>query len=156
MKKFFLLLLLMILVFLQLIWPRVLTFFNLKPDLLLIFVVAAVFFLNFKLALSLSILAGLAKDVFMPLDFGVNTVLFVFWSYLIYKLMRQIVVENVYRRLILILIVAVLNNLFIGIYYLHNGALVPFGIFLRNLIFTSIYTAALAPWVFKLFIKISK
>ncbi len=155
MRKLLLILILMVLTLLELIWPRFLSFFNARPDLLLVYMLAAVFFLDFKFALFLGILSGLIKDVFLPFNFGWNIILFAFWSYLIYKLLRQITAENLYLRVGLVLLVALFNNLIIGLQSLNSGNLIPWGIFLRNLIVTSVYTAGFAPWIFKLFAKIS-
>jgi rod shape-determining protein MreD len=155
MKKWLFILGLVILALLQLTWPVFLSFFNCKPDLLLIFTLAAVFYLDFKIALVLSILAGLTKDIFLPLPFALNTILFSIWSYAIYRLLRQISVDNEYVRLVLILIVAFLNNIIIGLQILNSGNIIPAGIFLRNLIVASLYTCALSPLVFKLARKIA-
>lgn len=150
MKKWFFLLIIVVLAFLQLIWPVFLSFFNCKPDLLLILTVALVFYLDFKIALVLAVLAGLLKDVFLPAPFALNTILFSIWSYLVYLLSRQISTEDGYMRMSVVLIVALLNNIITGLQIINSGWIIPPGIFLRNLIISSIYTAALSPWIFKL------
>jgi rod shape-determining protein MreD len=155
MKKWFFLLAIVILATLQLTWPVFLSFFNCKPDLLLILILAAVFYLDFKFALVFSILAGLTKDTFLPSTFALNTILFSIWSYLVYRISRQISTDNDYVRLILVLIVALLNNIIIGLQSLNSGNIIPVGIFLRTLIATSIYTVLLSPLVFKLAKKIT-
>jgi rod shape-determining protein MreD len=155
MKKLFFLIGLVILATLQLTWPVSLSFFNCKPDLLLIFTLAVVFSLDFKIALVFSVLAGLTKDAFLPSPLALNTILFSMWSYLVYLLSRQISTDNDYVRLAVVLVVALLNNIIIGLQSVNSGDFIPLGIFLRNLITTSIYTAALSPLIFKLTKKLT-
>lgn len=155
MKKLLLLLTVVFLATLQIIWPARLTFFYGRPDLLLIFVIAAVFFLDFRVALAISILCGLFKDVFLPAGFGLNTILFSIWCYAISKLSLQISTEPEIIRLGLVLAVALLNNIISGLVSVNSGALIPAGIFLRSLIIPSLYTAALSPLVFKLAKKLA-
>ncbi len=150
MKKYFFLLTLVILATLQLTWPGFLTFFNARPDLLLIFAISAVFYLDFKIALLLSILCGLLKDAFLPHDFGVNTILFSIYCYAIWRLCRQISTEHDFIRLALVLAAALFNNIISGLQTVHLGNIIPAGIFLGNLVIPSVYTAAVSPLVFKL------
>jgi len=146
---------LILLTTLQLSWPVSLSFFNTKPDFLLIFVVSLVFYFNFKIALILAILAGLLKDAFLPSGMAMNTILFSVWSYLTFRLSSQISTENNYVRLGIILIIAVLNNTVLGVQNLNSGNYIPAGIFLRNLLISSVYTGAVSPLIFKLTKKIS-
>lgn len=155
MKKWLLLAVAMVLAVLQLSWPEFLVFFHARPDLLLIFVTAAVFYLDFKIALVFAIICGLLKDAFLPGDFGINTVLFSFWCYAIWKLGRQISTEQTIVRLAIVFITAFLNNIISGVQSVNLGNFIPAGIFLRNLIIPSLYTAALSPLVFKLTKKIT-
>ncbi|MFA4854758.1 MAG: rod shape-determining protein MreD [Candidatus Omnitrophota bacterium] len=155
MKKWVLLLTIIALATLQLTWPGFLTFFNARPDLLLIFVIAAVFYLDFKVALALSILCGLLKDVFLPGSFGINTILFPAWCYAIWRLGRQISTEFYFIRPALVLTTALLNNIISGLQSVNLGGIIPPGIFLLNLIIPSVYTAALSPLIFKLTKKIA-
>lgn len=139
----------------QINWPAFLNFFYCKPDLLLIFMVALVFYADFKTALLFGILAGLAKDVFLPWTLAMNTICFSIWSYLIYRLSRQISTEDDYIRLTIVLVAALLNNFIIGLQSVAAGNIIPPGIFLRNLIIVSVYTMALSPLIFKLIKKIA-
>lgn len=154
MKKWFFLLSIIGLVFLQLTWPVFLSFFNCKPDFLLILIVTLVFYLDFKTALFFAVLTGLTKDLFLRQSFAINTILFSIWSYLIYLLRRQISTENDYVRVAIVLIAALLNNIVSGLQAVNSGGVIPPGIFLRNLIISSVYTALLSVLVFKLTKKI--
>jgi rod shape-determining protein MreD len=155
MKKLFFLLAIVILATIELNWPSFLIFFYCKPDLLLIFMVALVFYTDFKTALIFGVLAGLAKDVFLPWGTAINTICFGIWSYSVHRLSRQVSTEEVYVRLAIVLAVVLLNNFIIGLQSVASGNIIPPGIFLRNLIIVSIYTSALSPLIFKLTKKIS-
>ncbi|MDD5506393.1 MAG: rod shape-determining protein MreD [Candidatus Omnitrophica bacterium] len=139
-----------ILATLQLSWPAFLSFFNAKPDLLLILSLSLVFYFNFKFVLAAAILSGLLKDAFLPEAMAINTLLFSVWSYLTFRLSSQVSTENNYVRLCIILIIAVLNNAILGMQGLSAGSHIPAGIFLRNLFISSLYTAAVSPLIFKL------
>lgn len=155
MKKWSFLLIIVALAFLQLTWPASLNFFNCKPDFLLVLIVALVFYLDFKVALALTVLAGLAKDVLQPEPFAINTILFSIWSYSVYLLNRQISTENYYVQAAIVMVVALLNNITIGLVILNSGIIIPPGIFLRNVIICASYTTVLSPFIFKLAKKIA-
>lgn len=155
MKNLLLLLFIIILTTLELNWPGFLNFFHCQPDLLLIFMLALVFYTNFKTALIFGILSGLAKDVFLPGALALNTICFSIWSYSVYRLSRQISTEENFLRLAVVLVIALLNNLIIGIKSVAAGNIIPSGIFLRNLVIASVYTSLLSPLIFKLTKKIS-
>lgn len=155
MRNLFFLLTIIILATLGLNWPIFLSFFYCKPDLLLIFMVALVFYTDFKTALIFGILAGLAKDVFLPWRLPVNTICFGIWSYLIYRLGRQISTEENYVRLAVVLAAGLLNNFIVGLQSVSAGNIIPPGIFLRNLIIVSVYSSLLSPLIFKLTKKIA-
>ena len=150
MRKWAFLLISLILLTLQITWPSFLSIFRVKPDLLLVFSIAAVFYLDYPKALLISILCGLLKDIFLPYPMGLNTILFAAWSYLIYRLCRQISAEQDYMRLAIVFLVSLFNNIIILLQSLNSGNLIPAGIILRNLLVSSIYTAAVSPLIFKL------
>lgn len=156
MKKWFLSLAIIILVILQLTWPGFLTFFRCKPDLLLIFAVSLVFYFDFKTAFIFAVLSGLAKDIFLPQVFALNTIYFSLWSFLTYRLSRQVSTDNDYVRLAIVIIAVFLNNIIIGLGVLNSGSIIPAGIFLRNLIIVPVYSAALSAAVFNLIKRITK
>jgi rod shape-determining protein MreD len=116
-------------------------FFGVKPDLLLAAAFIGGIFLGLKPALALSIFAGILKDAFSLNAFGLSAVLFPLWVLLIAKLIRRISIEDNLSRTLLILTVALLNNLISGFVLIYTGAFVPLGIFLRIVVLSSIYTA---------------
>jgi len=155
MKIILLLLVIVLLTVLQLTWPGFLIFFNCKPDLLLVFAVALVFFMNFRIAFLFAVLTGIVKDLFLPTGLAVNTISFGGWSYLVFRLSTQISTDNEYVRLFTLLVVLFLNSLITGLIILHSGNTVSPGIFFRNLVIPSVYSIALSPLIFKLIKKIS-
>ncbi len=124
--------------------------FNVKPDLLLISAVIASLVFKFKWALFFSIFAGIFKDVFVVSTFGINTLLFCLWSFLILKLTKEIPIDNNFIRLILIFIIAFLHNIISGLFLFYSGKPIPLGIFLRTVSIGSIYTALVLLLVFKI------
>lgn len=156
MKKWSLVLTAIIFVIAQLTWPVFLIFFNCKPDLLLALSIVLVFILDFKTALVFAIFCGLLKDIFSLSPVALNTILFSLWSYLIHKLSTQISTENDYVRLGIALIVVLLNNITIGFLIINSGNIIPFFVFLRNLIIPTLYTVALFPLIFNLIKKITR
>ncbi|MFA4988990.1 MAG: rod shape-determining protein MreD [Candidatus Omnitrophota bacterium] len=155
MKKLFLALVLIALATIQLNWPSFLVFFNNRPDLLLAFAIASAFRFNFRTALLLGLVSGLLKDAFLPSAVAVNTFTFGIWVYLVFRLSSQISTDNDYVRLAVMLIVALLNNLVLGFHVLGAGSYLPAGIFLRNLVLSSIYTGAVFIPVMRLSGKVS-
>lgn len=150
MKKLLLPLAVIALTILQLAWPGFLNFFNSKPDFLLVFAVSLVFYLDFKIAFVLAVMAGLAKDLFLPGNIAINTLTFSGWSFLIHRLSTQISTDDKYVRIFIVLIAAFLNNLMIGLVISNSGNNIPAIILLRNLIIPSVYSALISPLIFKL------
>ena len=123
--------------------------FNIKPDLLLISVIIASLFFEPIWAISLSIFAGILKDVFSVNAFGMHTILFFLWSFLIIKLSRKITLDNNYIKLVLIFIIAILNNIIIRLIFLFLGNFISLGLFLRITFIDSLYTALIFLLVLK-------
>ena len=126
------------------------SFFNVKPDLLLISVIMAGLFFPAGWAISFSMLSGVLKDITCVNTFGLYTVLFFCYSLLIIKLSRQISFDNDYVKLALVVIVVLLNDIAIRLTFLFLGNPVSPGIFLRILFIDSLYTAVVFPLVLKL------
>lgn len=124
--------------------------FNVKPQLLLVAVVAASLAFDLKWALFFSILAGILKDVFCPETAAFNTLLFAFWSFLIVRLSRKISVDNNFIRAALLFIITVLNNIFVKLSFVYIGKFIPLGVFLRTSFLESLYTVLVSVLVFKI------
>lgn len=124
--------------------------FNVKPDLLLICIVIISLVLESRQAFILSVFAGLFKDSFSPNAFGINTILFAAWSFLIIKLSKQISIEDNFTRLPLIFITAFVHNTAYGLILICLGTSISWGIFFRNISIASLYTTFFLPILFKL------
>ena len=128
-------------------------FFGIKPDLLLIVIFLGGLFLGQRKALGLGISAGLFKDVFSLNTYGLNTVLFPLWIFLIRKFIRRVSIEDNLSRAILIALVALFNDIVSGFILIYAGASIPPFIFLRTIILSSIYTALIFYSIIRLTVK---
>ncbi|MCX5703483.1 MAG: rod shape-determining protein MreD, partial [Candidatus Omnitrophica bacterium] len=115
--------------------------FTVKPDLLLISMVLASLAFEFRWAFALSIFAGFFKDAFSVTSFGINTLLFGLWSFLTLRLSKEITIDNDIIRVILVFIVTLIHNTFVGLVFIYSGNHIPSGIFLRIVSLSAIYTA---------------
>lgn len=125
--------------------------FNVKPDLLLISVVMASLIFEFKWALLLSIFIGILKDALCINTFGINTLLFPLWAFIIIKLSKKISVDNNFIRVVFVLIITISNIIITKLMFLFlNSFVIPLGIFIRTAFIESLYTALIFPLVFKI------
>jgi len=123
--------------------------FNVKPDLLLISVIIASLYFEPLWAMSLSIFAGVLKDIFSVNVFGMNTIPFFLWSFLIIKLSGKISFDSNYVRSVFIFIIAILNNIITRLIFLFLGNFISLGLFLRITFIESLYTALIFPLALK-------
>lgn len=152
MKKFLFFIAIVISGLLQVTILNYFKIFNIKPDLLLICAVIASLTFELKWALTFSLFSGLLKDVFAINSFGINSALFILWSFLIVRLNREISLESNVLRAGLVFIITFLHSIISGLIYTYSGRFVPLGILLRIIIIQSVYTALVLPIVYK-FIK---
>lgn len=150
MKKWFFLLITVIMGLLQVSVLDYFKLFGVKPDLLLICMVLASLYFELKWALCLSIFAGILKDIFSANIFGINILLFPLWSFIIIKLSKNIPVDNNVIRTLLIFLVVILNNIFIRAIFLFLGKPISWGVSLRVASLESLYTALVVPLAFKI------
>lgn len=124
--------------------------FNVKPNLILIGVVIISLFLDLKWVMSLSLFAGISKDIFSLNSFGTHTLLFPLYSLAIIELSKKIPLDNNILRCGLLFILMVINDVVIRIIFIFLGrSVAPLGIFLRITFLETIYTTALLPLVIK-------
>jgi len=116
--------------------------FNIKPDLILISMVMVNLLLSRPWAFTLSVFAGMLKDIFSAGSFGTNTIIFALLSFLIIKISRKISLENTYLRASLMFAVAIVSDIAIR-------PQVPALIFLRIACLEAAYAAILLPFVYK-------
>ena len=122
---------------------------TLKPDLLLIVMVLGSLMFDLPQAVILSVFCGLMKDIFGPTVYGPNAPMFAVWSILILRLAREISIDNNYLRTVLVFVVSLLHTISSGLFFIAGGTPIPFGIFLKIVVFGSVYTAVLLPLVVK-------
>jgi rod shape-determining protein MreD len=123
--------------------------FNVKPDLLVLSVIFAGITLESRQALSFSILAGILKDAFSINVFGINTVLFPLFSFLIINLSKKISLDNNLIRMACAFAVMLISGIITRVIFTFLGNFISLGIFLRTAFLESLYTALLLPWTFK-------
>lgn len=124
--------------------------FGAKPNLMLITVVIASLFFELKWAIAFSIFAGALKDIFSITAFGINTLLFPLWSFLIMELSKRICLDNNFVRVALIFILGIFNEIiFRFMFAISNSYFIPTSVFLRIAILGSLYSASLSPLIFK-------
>jgi rod shape-determining protein MreD len=124
--------------------------FGVKPDLLLISVVIGSLVFGFKRAFILSVFAGVFKDALGVNIFGINTLLFPLWSFLIARLNREITIDYNLVRIALAFIISLIHNTITGLILIYSGSVIPPGLFLRIVFLQSVYTALILPLVFKI------
>jgi rod shape-determining protein MreD len=134
---------------LQITWIDSFKVFTVKPDLLLMLAVTASLCFNFKEAIFLCIFAGLLKDALGAGGFGLNTLLFCLWSFLLSLLNRQISFDNEIFRAVIIGVVALLHNILLGLIPVYTGRIVPPGIFLRIILLEPLFTTLVFLWLSK-------
>ena len=122
--------------------------FNISPDILLAASVIVGILFGLRWALPLGLFAGLLKDSFSVGVFGINTLLFVLWSFLAVRLSRKIVIDDTLRASVVVFIAAILNNLLRALVFIYSGYAVPAGIYFRIAFIGSVYTGLFAPLVF--------
>ena len=123
--------------------------FGIKPDLLLVTVVLASLFLEMRWAIVFGVGVGIFKDIFSLNPFGLNILLFGLWSFLSAKISREITIEDTLSVTLLVLVIALLQNIASGLVVIYSGNFVPLGIFLRISLFGSFYTALTLPLILK-------
>jgi rod shape-determining protein MreD len=149
-RKFIFLFILLALGILQLTALDNFKIFNIKPDLLLLSVIIVSLTFQLREALFLSIFAGVFKDSLVTSAFGINTLLFAFWCFIIIKLSRKVTIDSSFMRICLVFIIVFLHNLIIGIIFLYLRITVALGIYLRIVFIESIYTAFILAMLFKI------
>jgi rod shape-determining protein MreD len=150
-KRFFLLALIMLAIF-QVTLLDGFKVFYIKPDFLFISVVLAALFFDLKWAVIFGASAGALKDIFSLSAFGLNTVLFAAWTYLVAKLSRKISIENDLLRAVLIFVITFSNAVVTRSIFFFLGEInMPLGIFLRVGLLESLYAAIISPLLFLVF-----
>lgn len=130
--------------------------FNIKPDFLLIAVVAAALNFDSKWTFVLSLFAGIMKDIFGINKFGLNVLLFPLWAFAIMRLSRKISIESNFMRVVLVFIISIFHNMIARAILVSSRGFLPVGIYLPTLLFESAYTALISPLFFKVIMPPAK
>ena len=126
-------------------------FFWVKPDLLLVSAVIASLYFNLRWAMAAACLAGLLKDITGVGAFGIYTLLFPLWSFLIIRLSKQISLEHDFMPPAVVFVTVILSSIIVRAAFLLLGApVISLGIFLRVTLIESLYTALAFPLLFKI------
>jgi len=124
--------------------------FGVKPDLLLLTVVIAGLFWETRAAVIFGIAIGILKDIFSLNTFGLDILLFGLWAFLTVKISRKVSIEDNLTRGLLVFIIALMQNIAVGLSGGLSGSFVPFGIFLRLVFLSALYTALPLPLILKI------
>ena len=149
MRRVYFLLIVIALGVLQSAYLNYLGVFGVKPDLLLISMVIASFYFDWRWSLFFSISAGLFKDIAGVHIFGTNTVLFAAWNIVIIQLSKKIALDSFIMRTLLISLLAILNGVITRLILISSSSFISLGVFLRIILLDAIYTASVWPLVFK-------
>jgi len=128
--------------------------FSIKPDILLIFALAAGFYFDWGWALFFSLLCGVLKDALGANAVGINCLLFPLWSFSIVELSKKVTLDNNFICAGLIFIISVLNNILIRFLFAWLGRDIYPGIFLRITFLESFYSALTWLIIFKINVKL--
>lgn len=124
--------------------------FGVKPNLFLISIVIIALIFDLKWALILGISVGILKDSLGASSFGIDTLLFPLWIFLIVKLSREISLDNNPIRMLLIFVIVIFHSVLVKlISFAFDKSYITPGIFLRITFLESLYTTAVLPLVFK-------
>jgi rod shape-determining protein MreD len=152
MRKWPLLLITLVFALLQAGFPDSLRLFNIKPDLILISVVIASMYLDFRAALGISVFGGILKDAFSISTLGINTALFPIWCFTIRKLSKEVSLDDDYLHPVFVFVAVILNDVAARMVSMFLGSFLSWGIFLRVTFLESLYTALITYLIFR-FIK---
>lgn len=139
---------------LQLTLLNNLRLFYIQPDLLFIFMIGISFSFELGWVLFLSILTGSLKDLFTASAFALNTLLFPLISFLIFRLSREMVIENVVMRALIASLALILLDIAARLINMLAGNFLSLGIFLRIMGLESLYTGLAAYFIFRWLSKI--
>jgi rod shape-determining protein MreD len=135
------LLILVIVVLVQATLLNYVRIFGVKPDLLILLVVVAAAYLNWRSVVLLSFIAGLFKDIFGSAGFGINIFLLPLLGYLVWKVSRQISIDDPIGLSAVAFLAVLLNDIASRPFYFYSGRDISLGIFMRITVIEALYTA---------------
>jgi rod shape-determining protein MreD len=117
--------------------------FNAKPDAVLVVLVYYVAFFNLGWSVVFAFLAGVFRDIFSLLPFGINAISFIVWIILAKQISRRLSVENNFIRAALLFLIIVLNNLTTQSFLFALDRPVAMNVFFKSVLTESILTLLL-------------
>jgi len=123
--------------------------FLVKPNLSLTAVFMACIFFTPAWALAFAVFAGLLRDSLGISAYGVNTVLFPLWAFLVLKLFKKISAENSIVRIAVLSIVLVLNSIIMRALIQYWGGAVRPWIFIKVTALEILYTVLVFHLLFR-------
>lgn len=123
--------------------------FGVKPDLLFICVFYAAIFFGIKRSVPFGIFAGFLKDMLCTNTFGINTLLFPLFSIVLFKISREISLDNNFIRIATLFIAMLIHDIAARIIFFFTGNFISWGIFLRTTFLEALYTALVLPLVLR-------
>ena len=127
--------------------------FGVKPDLLLIAVIAASLMFEVEFALPAALLCGAFKDLFGVHVFGLNAFLMPLAAFLVIKLSRKIALDDIPVLCVSTFVIAIAYDLAGRIILGRLCVPAPFWASARVIFFGSVYTAAVFPPALRLIKK---
>lgn len=127
------------------VWTGYLRVFSVKPDILLLSVVLTAAFLNFWEAVFWGMIAGFLKDIFSVYGIGINTLLFPVWSAVVVRISRKMTIDDDYALMAVAAIVVFFNGAVCRFIFSLSDRDIPFGVSLRVMLISPVYTAVLLP-----------
>jgi rod shape-determining protein MreD len=124
--------------------------FGIEPDFFLTTVVIAGLFFEIRLAVVFGACIGFFKDIFSLGTFGWDILLFSLWAFLTVKISRKVAIEDNITRTLLLFVIALMQNIAVGLSSGLSGSSIPFGIFLRVVFLSALYTALPLPLILKI------
>ena len=129
--------------------------FGVTPDLMLIWVGFVSFYLSPLMAIFWSLVAGICKDMFVGVEFGLYGLLFPVYSFGLILILRKIYIGSNFTRSLCIFFLAFFHNLLTGRLILSGLEGFFYGIFFFKLIGSALLTAVFLPFVFFLLLRLN-
>jgi cell shape-determining protein MreD len=144
MKKTPVFVIILTLAFVQVAFAGYLKFFGITADCFTLALVIASLFFNVRLALIVSVVCGVLKDIFSGNAFAINTILAPLWSIVVVQAVRRITLDSNGVRASLVGVVVCLNALATRAVFWYAGISVPLGVSMRIVVLDSLFTALIA------------
>ncbi len=151
MKRILILFIIMLFAVMEASFLGLFKIFRIAPDLLLMVVVIAALYDEFRWAIFYAIIAGIFRDTFSGAQVALHVLFFPFWVYLIHTLSRKIFIETDIVRIAVMFGVSFLNNLAVILSLVLMRKTLPGSVIFSMVLIGPLYTAAIFPLVCRFF-----